>query len=529
MDNQTPDFVDQDAFTLDQALVEGVMREGAAWARPGLEQYGRWITRPDIIAAGFAANRWPPVLHGLDRQGRRQDRVSYHPAYHQLMRHALEAGLHAAPWREPGTGAQVARAARYYLHSQVEAGHCCPLTMTFAAVPVLQRYRPDWLGKVLALAYDGDDKPPERKPGLTLGMAMTERQGGSDLRANTSRAEPQRDGSYLLRGHKWFMSAPMSDAFLMLAQAPAGLGCFLVPRWWQGGRNGLELQRLKDKMGNRSNASAEVALAGAKGWLLGEEGRGVPTIIEMVALTRFDCILGSAAGQRQAVVQAVHHARHRKAFGERLIRQPLMRRVLADLQLEVEGSLALGLRLARALDDSTVPGEAALVRLGTAIGKYWVCKRTPQHAAEAMECLGGNGAMEDFITARLYREAPINAIWEGSGNIQALDVLRVLDNNPDALAALRGELTPALAAFPRLGRAWRALEPLLKHPAPELARHVTERLALLWQGAILARGAPEGVARAFIDSRLGEGGLTFGTLAPGCDVELLLQRALAGD
>ncbi|WP_375056123.1 acyl-CoA dehydrogenase family protein [Zobellella sp. DQSA1] len=529
MDNQTPDFVDQDAFTLDQALVEGVQREGAVWARPGLEQYGRWITRPDIIAAGFAANRWPPVLHGFDKRGRRQDRVSYHPAYHQLMHHALEAGLHAAPWREPGTGAQVARAARYYLHSQVEAGHCCPVTMTFAAVPVLQQYRPDWLGKVLAPGYDGDDKPHEQKRCLTLGMAMTERQGGSDVRANTSRAEPQRDGSYLLHGHKWFMSAPMSDAFLVLAQTPAGLSCFLVPRWWQGERNGLELQRLKDKVGNRSNASAEVSLMAAGGWLLGEEGRGLHTIIEMVALTRFDCILGSAAGQRQAVVQAVHHARHRKAFGERLIRQPLMRQVLADLQLEVEGSLALGLRLARALDDRTVPGEAALVRLGTTLGKFWVCKRSPQHAAEAMECLGGNGGMEDFITARLYREAPINAIWEGSGNIQALDVLRVLAKNPDALAALRGELTPALAAFPRLGRAWRSLAPLLKNPQPEQARHIAERLALLWQGAILARGTPEGVANAFIDSRLGEGGMTFGTLAPGCDLELLLQRALAGD
>ncbi|WKE65142.1 isovaleryl-CoA dehydrogenase [Gallaecimonas kandeliae] len=523
--NQTPPLEKVDAFSLDRALTEGVVREGAGWAKEALSDHGRWITEPETLALGFAANAHPPEFQSHDRQGRRLDAIDYHPSYHQLMQKAMSEGLHAAPWREPKPGAHVARAAKYYLHSQVEAGHGCPVTMTFAAAPVLRAQLPDWHQKLMALDYDGSNRPHEQKRCLTLGMGMTEKQGGSDVRANISIARLHNDGCYELVGHKWFLSAPMSDAFLMLAQAQGGLSCFLVPRWWQGQKNPVEIQRLKDKLGNRSNASSEVELKGARGWLLGQEGKGVQTIIEMVALTRFDCMLGSSAGQRQAVVQAVHHAQHRQAFGKRLIDQPLMASVLADLQLEAEGSLALSLRMARALDNQADPHEQALLRLGTAVGKFWICKRTPQHAMEAMECLGGNGVMENFITARLYREAPINAIWEGSGNIQALDVLRALDRHPESLDAWARELDGTLTQHPLLELAWRQLQHLLKTDALIGARRITELLALTLQGALLAKGAPNGVADAFIRSRLGEGGHSYGTLPTGTDLDLLLQRA----
>ncbi|EKE67761.1 acyl-CoA dehydrogenase family protein [Gallaecimonas xiamenensis] len=523
--NQTPPLVDVDGLALDKALQEGLAREGAAWARDDLSRYSRQLTRPEVIALGFTANGQPPVFQSHSPQGARLDLVDYHPSYHQLMTMAFEEGLHASPWSDPRPGVHVARAAKYYLHCQVEAGHGCPVTMTFAAAPVLKRRLPDWYQKLMAHHYDPSNRPAEQKAALTLGMGMTEKQGGSDVRANSTRALALGDGSYELVGHKWFLSAPMSDGFLMLAQTDAGLSCFLVPRWWQGEKNPVEIQRLKNKLGNRSNASSEVELKGARAWLLGEEGKGVQTIIEMVALTRFDCMLGSSGGQRQAVLQAVHHAQHRQAFGKRLIDQPLMAAVLADLQLEVEGSLAMSLRMARALDNGTDPHEQALLRLGTAVGKFWICKRTPQHAMEAMECLGGNGVMEDFISARLYREAPINAIWEGSGNIQALDVLRALQKDPAALGAWQRELEGTLSQYPLLALAWRQIQHLLATASLKQARRITELLALTLQGALLAKGAPNDVADAFIRSRLGEGGHSFGTLPPGTAPETLLARA----
>jgi putative acyl-CoA dehydrogenase len=394
--NQTPPLEDFNAFDCDAALKQGVARAGAGWALAQLREYGARTGSAEVTRWGFEANAFAPRLVSHDRNGRRIDLVEYHESYHRLMSMALTAGMHSAPWVAPRTGAHVARAALVYLQAQVDAGHGCPLTMTFAAVPTL-KLAPEladvWLPRVLADAYDPRNVPYTQKAALTIGMGMTERQGGSDVRANTTRAIPfGTDGNaeaYELVGHKWFTSAPMCDAFLMLAQAPGGLTCFLVPRWRPDGRkNGIELNRLKPKMGNVSNASSEIDLVHAFAWRVGDEGRGVRTIIEMVAMTRFDCMLGSAASQRQGVAQALHHATHRKAFGTALIRQPLMRNVLADLQLEVEGSLALALRMAQALDSPEDENERRLLRIGLPVGKYWICKRSPMHAYESMECLG---------------------------------------------------------------------------------------------------------------------------------------------
>ncbi len=534
--NQPPPLQDYNLFESDTALREGVEREGAGWARDDISAHGELCGRAENIALGFAANAHKPVFDSHDRYGHRIDRVSFHPSYHQLMAMAFEAGLHASPWREPKPGAHVARAAKYYLHCQLEPAHGCPVTMTFAAVPSL-KLNPElaerWLPKVLACDYDGRDVPFTEKAALTLGMGMTEKQGGSDVRANTTEARPlgavEGLAAYELVGHKWFLSAPMGDGFLMLAQAPGGLSCFLVPRWRpDGSRNSIHIQRLKDKMGNVANASSEVELHGALGWLLGEEGRGVPAIIEMVAMTRFDCMIGSSGGQRQAVAQAVHHAQHRSAFGKSLIQQPLMQNVLADLQLEVEGSLALTLRMARALDSPAIEHDRALLRLGTAVGKYWICKRTPRHAYEAMECIGGNGVMENCIMPRLYREAPINAIWEGSGNIQALDVLRAIERSPEALQAWYAELAPARAEHPLLEQAAMSLQRELTDRAelPFRARHIAEQLALTMQAALLVRAGNGAVSDAFIASRLGgQGAREYGTLPRGLDIAALLDRA----
>ena len=534
--NQTPPLQDYNVFDNDTALTEGVVREGAAWALADLRRYGETCGRPEVIELGFLANEYPPQFDTHDRSGHRTDRVRYHPSYHQLMRMALAEGLHSAPWTDPRPGAHVARAAKYYLHAQVEAAHGCPVTMTFAAVPTLKltpTLAERWLPQVWARDYDPRDVPPEQKPALTLGMGMTEKQGGSDVRTNTTRAWPVgNEGAgeaYELVGHKWFLSAPMSDAFLMLAQAPGGPSCFLVPRWRPDGtRNPLQLQRLKNKLGNVANASSEVELRGALGWLVGEEGRGVRAILAMVALTRFDCMIRSSAGQRQAVVQAVHHAAHRRAFGRLLIEQPLMRNVLADLHLEVEGALALTLRLARALDDADRETERLLLRLGAAVGKYWICKRTPQHAYEAMECLGGNGVMENSILARLYREAPINAIWEGSGNVQALDVLRALAKTPAVLEAWWAELARAAGADARLDRAIRRLQDELADPADRdyRARALVDRMALTLQAALLVRAGCPPVAEAFIAARLGDRNERhYGALPRGLALATILERA----
>jgi putative acyl-CoA dehydrogenase len=449
---------------------------------------------------------------------------------------AIENGLHCAPWVEPRSGAHVARAALSYLHSQVEAGHGCPITMTFAAVPAL-RLQPDlaaeWEPKITARTYDPRNVPAEQKAAVTIGMAMTEKQGGSDVRRNSTRAYPVDSGgpgqAYELVGHKYFVSAPMCDAFLVLAQAPGGLSCFLVPRWRpDGSKNPLQVLRLKRKMGNASNASSETELRGALGWMVGEEGRGVRTIIEMVAMTRFDCMIGSSAGQRMALSQALHHCGLRAAFGAKLIAQPLMRNVLADLTLEQEGSLALTMRMARAMDNSDDEHEDLLVRLAVPVGKYWICKRTPLHAYEAMECIGGSGVMEDSMMPRLFRESPVNAIWEGSGNVQCLDVLRAMQRTPAAVDAFLGELRKARGADAALDAHVAALANELRDPAEieYRARDIVARMALTLQAALLLQHAPRAVSDAFCRSRLAGGGHNhFGVLPRGVDCGAIIERA----
>jgi putative acyl-CoA dehydrogenase len=538
--NQSVPLEDVNSYSGDTALREGVERHGAAWAEDRLTAHGERCGSAEVISWGFLANEYKPRFYGHDRQGFRVDEVRYHEAYHRLMALGLETGLHARPWSQPGPGAQVARAAQYYLQGQVEAGHGCPLTMTFAAVPTL-RLTPavgdQWLPKVLNEAYDPRNLPHTRKSALTIGMGMTEKQGGSDVRANSTSARALGaggpGGDYELLGHKWFTSAPMCDGFLVLAQSDGGLSCFLVPRWRpDGSKNPIQVQRLKDKMGNVANASSEIELRGALGWLVGEEGRGVPAIIQMVAMTRFDCMIGSSAAQRQAVAQAVNHTLGRSAFGKRLVDQPLMRNVLADLQLELEGSLALTLRMGEALDRSLAPAghehDKLLLRLGLPTGKYWICKRTPFHVYEAMECFGGNGVTEDFIFARLYRDAPINAIWEGSGNVQALDMLRAVGRSPEVLEAWFAELATTRGAHSVLDTAVRELEGALADPedVEYRARSLVDRLALTLQGSLLLRAGNEAVADAFIRSRLGGiGDRNYGTLPRGIDVATLIERA----
>ncbi len=534
--NVSAELQDFNAFSCDVALAEAVSREGADWAVPSLQAFGARTGSAEHLDWGTQANRYPPELDTHDRFGRRVDLVRFHPAYHALMRHSIENGLHASPWTEPRPGAHVARAARLYLQSQAEPGHICPITMTFAAVPALRStpaLAARWEPRITAPHYDPRNVPAEEKAGVTIGMAMTEKQGGSDVRANTTQAHPvgaRGSGEpYELVGHKFFVSAPMCDAFLVLAQTPAGLGCFLMPRWRPDGvKNAMQVMRLKRKMGNVSNASSEVELRGALGWLVGEEGRGVRTIIDMVAMTRFDCMIGSTAGQRAAVAQALHHCSLRQAFGRLLDQQPLMQNVLADLVLEHEGSLALTMRLARAMDHRHVPREDLLVRLVTAVGKYWICKRTPQHAYEAMECLGGSGVMEDSPMPRLFRESPVNAIWEGSGNVQCLDVLRAFEKSPEVMDAFLAELDQARGADRRLDRWMAGLKDELADGA-ELAyraRRLVDRMALAAQAALLVQHAPAAVADAFCASRLDGGGdRQYGTLPRGVDVRAIIRRA----
>ncbi len=546
--NQPPPLEGYDVFGEDATLVEAVEREGAGWAADDLHALGRLAGSPEAIAWGFEANRNPPELRTHDRYGHRIDEVAYHPAYHELMRVAVGHGLHAAPWAVEREGAHVARAAGFVTWSQVEAGHLCPVSMTYSVVPALRR-QPDlaaeWEPRLVARAYDPRDVPAREKPGAIAGMGMTEKQGGSDVRANTTRAERATatatgeaagqdagDGTWRLTGHKWFCSAPMSDAFLMLAQAPAGLSCFLVPRWLPDGeRNaGFRLQRLKDKLGNRSNASSEVELDGAVGWLVGEEGRGVRTIIDMVAHTRLDCVLGATATIRQAVSQALHHTAYRHAFGKALIDQPLMRNVLADLVVESDAATVMALRLARAFDAAAAGDESAdaFRRLAVAVGKYWACKRQPTVVAEALECLGGNGYVEESIMPRLFRESPLNGIWEGSGNVMCLDVLRALAREPLALEAFLAELDAAAGADRHLD----AAVARVRHELGEIvgiearARRVVEAMALALQGSLLVRYGHPAVADAFCVSRLaGEEGLALGSLPPGVESGLLVERA----
>ncbi|MEV6956638.1 isovaleryl-CoA dehydrogenase [Streptomyces sp. NPDC051183] len=531
--NQVPPHHGHDVAA-DPSLTEALGREGAGWAASELHELGVLAGSEQAAEWGRLANENPPVLRTHDRWGHRVDEVEFHPSWHELMSIAVSHGLHAAPWQEPRPGAHVARAAKFYVWGQAEAGHSCPVSMTYAVVPAL-RTTPELAGRLEPLlasrTYDFGLREPNGKRGLIAGMSMTEKQGGSDVRANTTTAVPAADGTYRLTGHKWFTSAPMSDVFLTLAQAPGGLSCFLLPRVLPDGtRNALRLQRLKDKLGNRSNASAEIEYEEAHGQLVGEEGRGVATIIEMVNMTRLDCVLGSASGMRLGLVRAVHHATHRRAFGKALIDQPLMRNVLTDLALESEAATTVALRLAGATDRAAAgdTAEALFRRLALAVTKYWVCKRAPMHAAEALECLGGNGYIEESGMPRLYREAPLSSIWEGSGNVAALDALRAMARAPEAIEAFFAEVDGAAGADRHLDAATAELRKQLADPAEAeyRARRLTETMALVLQASLLQRHAPNAVADAFCASRLGgEHGGAFGTLPRGVDTEAVLGRA----
>jgi putative acyl-CoA dehydrogenase len=532
--NQPPPLVGHD-IAADAALLENVARQGAGWAAEELHRLGKLGGQAEAQRWAEDANRYEPRLRTHDRYGHRVDEVEFHPAWHSLMEVAVGAGLAGAPWADGRTGAHVARAAGMFVWSQVEAGHSCPVSMTYAVVPAL-RNAPELAATyeplLTARAYDPGLRAPAAKRGLLAGMGMTEKQGGSDVRANSTTATPTADGTYRLRGHKWFTSAPMCDLFLVLAQAPAGLSCFLVPRVLPGGeRNPFRIQRLKDKLGNRSNASSEPEFDDTVAWLVGAEGQGVRTIIEMVAMTRLDCVTGSAAGMRAALVQAVHHTRHRAAFGGPLLDKPLMRNVLADLAVESEAATALALRLAGAVDRGVRgdAGERAFGRLAIAAGKFWVCKRQPAVVGEALECLGGNGYVEESGLPRLYRDAPLNSIWEGSGNVQALDVLRTLRRDPASLDAFRAEVGAAAGGDARLDAATARLTAMLGDPDGMAAdaRRVVEQMALVLQGSLLVRHAPAVVADAFCASRLGgDWGHSFGTLPRAVDTAALIERAL---
>ncbi|MCD0483291.1 acyl-CoA dehydrogenase family protein [Streptacidiphilus sp. ASG 303] len=534
--NQVPDPYGHDAAD-DPALLEALHREGAGWAEPELHALGVLAGSERAAEWGRLANENRPVLRTHDRYGHRIDEVEFHPAWHELMRTAVSHGLHAAPWRDGRPGAHTARAAKFFLWGQVEAGHTCPVSMTYASVPAL-RAAPElaaWLEPLLASReYDPGLRDPRTKRGLVAGMSMTEKQGGSDVRTNTTRAVPAGDGTYRLTGHKWFTSAPMSDVFLTLAQAPGGLSCLMLPRVLpDGSRNRIHLQRLKDKLGNHSNASAEIEYDGATGWLVGEEGRGVPTIIGMVNMTRLDCTIGAASAMRYGTVRAVHHAAHRRAFGAALLDQPLMRNVLADLAVESEAATAVAMRLAGATDRAAAgdEGEGLLRRLALAVSKYWVCKRGPAHAAEAMECLGGNGYVEESGMPRLYREAPLVSIWEGSGNVAALDALRAMGRRPETVEAFLAEVGLAAGADRRLDAAVDALRKELADltDAEYRTRRLAESMVLVLQGSLLVRHGHPAVADAFCASRLGgDRGGAFGTLPPGADTAAILERARPG-
>ncbi|MFV6029384.1 acyl-CoA dehydrogenase family protein [Streptomyces sp. NPDC056264] len=535
--NQVPPLTGYDV-SADPALLEALRREGAGWAEAEVRELGARAGGTQAQDWGRLAERHSPVLHTHDRHGHRIDEVEFHPHWHDLMDVAVRHGLHGAPWRDERPGAHVARAAKVFVWGQADAGHLCPVSMTYAAVPAL-RAQPE-LAEVYeplltSSSYDFGLRVPTEKRGIIAGMSMTEKQGGSDVRANTTQAVPTGEpGLYALTGHKWFTSAPMSDVFLTLAQAPGGISCFLVPRVLpDGSRNAIRLQRLKDKLGNRSNASSEIEYEGALGRLVGEEGRGVATIIRMVNMTRLDCAISSASGMRLGLVQAVHHATHRDAFGARLVDQPLMRNVLADLAVEAEAATLAALRLAGAVDRATRGDaeEEQLRRLGLAVTKYWVCKRAPAHAAEALECLGGNGYVEDSGLPRLYRESPLPSIWEGSGNVAALDVLRAMARQPQAVEAFFAEVELGSGADRRLDAAVAGLRKDLAglgdpDTAAYGARRLVERLALVLQGSLLVRHGNPAVADAFCASRLdGDRGLAFGTLPAGVDTAAIIARS----
>jgi len=540
--NQPPALEDYNLFGSDHALMQATEVNGAGWARVQLAAYGKTLGSAETIEQGRLAHRNPPQLKLFDRFGHRRDEVEFHPAWHHIMGLIIGEGLHAAPWSDPKPGAHVARAAAYIMHAQIEPGSQCPTTMTYGSVPALKRdpvLAATWLPKIYSRQYDGSNQPMPQKTGALIGMGMTEKQGGSDVRANTTRATPvgQNSGKgggpgqeYVITGHKWFFSCPQNDAHLVLAQAPGGLSCFFMPRWLPDGTpNAIRIQRLKDKVGNKSNASSEVEFVNAHGWLMGEEGRGVPTIIEMGTYTRLDCALGSAGLLRGAVAQALHHVYHRRAFQRHLIDQPLMTNVVADLALESEAATLLSLRLARAFDRADgSEQEAAFRRLCTPAVKYWVCKRAPNAVVEAMEVHGGNGYVDEGPLGMLYKEIPLNSIWEGSGNVMCLDVLRALQKHPDSIEAYFAELIPARGNDKALDAAINDLKAEFADTSEmeHRARHVVEKMMVTLQGALLVRHSIPAVADAFCASRLGGNwGRAFGTLPKGIDTRAIADRA----
>jgi putative acyl-CoA dehydrogenase len=536
--NQPPPLVDYNLFAADRVLTEAVRREGADWAEERISAVGALAGSERVQALGAEANENPPKLRTHDRYGHRVDTVDFHPSWHELMGIAVAHELHCSPWKDPRPGAHVARGAAFMCMSQAEAGIGCPISMTYSVIPAL-RTQPElaaeWEPRFLSSAYDPSNAPAAEKAGALAGMGMTEKQGGTDVRANTTLARPVNGGGpgaeYELTGHKWFMSAPQCDAFLVLAQADGGISCFLFPRWTpDGARNRFRLQRLKDKLGNRSNASSEIEFDSASAWLVGEEGAGVRTIIEMVNHTRLDCVLGGATGMRAGVAQAIHHASHRSVFGRELAEQPLMRNVLADLAVESEAATVAALRLARAYDEALAGDEEAqsLKRIANAVLKYWICKRALMHAGEALECLGGNGYVEESGMPRLFRESPLNSIWEGSGNVQCLDVLRAMVKSPPSVEAFFGEVEEGAAAEPRLAAFATSLRDELPGDLETIearARRIVERMALALQASLLVRYGDEAVADAFCASRLsGDWGQAFGTLPADTDFARIIDR-----
>jgi putative acyl-CoA dehydrogenase len=536
--NQPPPLVDYNVFESDRPLVEAVAREGADWARERIAAVGEYAGSAQAQELGRLANENGPKLRTHDRYGNRVDVPEFHPAWHELIAVAVANELHCSPWKDPRPGAHVARGAAFMCMSQAEAGIGCPISMTYSVIPAL-RTQPElaaeWEPRFLSSTYDPANAPAPEKAGALAGMGMTEKQGGTDVRANTTLARPVNGGGpgaeYELSGHKWFMSAPQCDAFLVLAQADGGISCFLFPRWTPDGtRNRFRLQRFKDKLGNRSNASSEIEFDAASAWLVGEEGAGVRTIIEMVNHTRLDCVLGGATGMRAGVTQAIHHTSHRSVFGRELVEQPLMRNVLADLAIESEAATISALRLARAYDEAIAGDEEAqnLKRVANAVLKYWICKRAVVHAGEALECLGGNGYVEESGMPRLFRESPLNSIWEGSGNVQCLDVLRAMVKSPDALEAFFAEVEEGAVAEPRLQSFTASLRDELPGDLETIesrARRLVEKMALALQASLLVRYGDEATADAFCASRLsGDWGQAFGTLPPGTDFGRIIER-----
>lgn len=547
--NQSSPLIDYNMYSSDSVLTDLMNRYGASWATDQLSAFGQFAGSARAIELAVQANTNEPVLHTHSRFGERIDAVEFHPAYHELMKTSIAHGIHSLPWSSDNDGRHVMRAALLYMSFQNEAGHCCPISMTYAAVPTLRK-QPElaaiWEPMIRSTQYDSSFKPASQKTGITIGMGMTEKQGGSDIRANSTQARPvaQSGGgnAYLLTGHKWFCSAPMSDAFLILAQTAKGVSCFLVPRWKpDGSKNTLRIQRLKDKLGNRSNASSELEFTDAFGWLVGEEGRGVPTLIEMVNHTRLDCMIGAAALMRQAVLQAMHHARQRSAFGKKLVDQPLMANVLADLALESEAATRMTMRVARAYDQADKSAhEAAFRRIASAISKYWICKRAPMQVAEALECFGGNGYVEEGPMPRLFRESPLLGIWEGSGNVICLDVLRAVSKEPESLDAFISEvergrghskqfdgfinsLKRDIAALKKSATSKNAAVASAREQG---ARLLVEKLALALQASLMVEQAPTEVADAFIASRImNRGGFAFGTLPKSLKAKNLVERA----